>query len=43
MRKKRYIGTRFFSGEVGLSADDEVRGSEVIECGEDLGRIECWI
>jgi hypothetical protein len=37
------IGARIFAREICFSADDEVGGREMIQGGEDLGRVECWI
>jgi hypothetical protein len=43
MCEERDVGARVFAGEVCFGADDEVGGGEVIECGEDLWRVEGWV
>jgi hypothetical protein len=40
MREETNVGARVFAREVRFGADDEVRGSEVVQGGEDLGRVE---
>jgi hypothetical protein len=41
--EERDVGARVFSGEVRFRADDEVRGGEVVEGGENLWRVEGWV
>lgn len=43
MCKERYIRSRVFAWEIGLGANNEVAGFEVIESGEDLRSIEGWV
>lgn len=43
MCEQWYVGAGRFTWEVGFGADDEMRSSQMIECGKDLWGVEGWI